>query len=56
MIEIAFSGNYWGYDAENPPKTLAEAEAAFPAYSVMAGCYGVLSATIPWRELAPYRR
>ena len=28
----------------------------FPAYSVMAGCYGVLSATIPWRELEPYRR
>lgn len=28
----------------------------FPPYSVMAGCYGVLSATIPWSELALYRK
>jgi hypothetical protein len=27
----------------------------FPPYSVMAGCYGVLSATVSWSELEPFR-
>lgn len=31
VVEIAFAGNYWGYDKENPPKTLSDAEAAFKA-------------------------
>ena len=31
IIEIAFSNNYWGYDSENPPKTLDAAKAAYKA-------------------------